>query len=181
MKRTAILFCVVATLGMRGGPAAEPSADPLTVRIVPTRSRDPFRNSSPSITLHRPSDHFHVVITNVSDKPVRIWSDLCSWGYFCLTFEVRDRDGRTRTVKRKTRGWDANAPDPESLAPGDHKVFDVSLQDGTWVDVPVSQEAGGQFVSMRAIYEIPVEKQATEHQVWTGRVASPPATYWIER
>ena len=44
MKRfTIILFLLAATPVMRGGPAAEPSADPITVSIVPTYFRAPSR------------------------------------------------------------------------------------------------------------------------------------------
>ena len=121
------------------------------------------------------------MITNVSDKPVRIWNDQCSWGYFCLSFEVRAPDGQTRTVKKKHRGWDANAPDSEILPAGDHMVFDVSWYDSTWEGVPALTSPAAQFLSMKAVYEVPVDAQATRYQVWTGRVTSPQATYKVER
>ena len=33
------------------------------------------------------NEHFHVLVTNTSDKPLRLWTDRFSWGYDNLSFE----------------------------------------------------------------------------------------------
>ncbi len=177
MKRMTVVLCVLAaTLGFLSGPAAEPSSDPITVRIAPTSFRE---GAVRTIVLSGSADHFHVVITNVSGKPIRLWRNLCSWGYRCLSFEIRGPDGKTLTVEKQNRAWTKNAPVWDTIPAGDHKVFDVSWYDSTWAGVPPLTDRPAQFLSMKAIYEVPVDKQATAHQVWTGRVTSPQATYSI--
>src|SRR6188472_4536687 len=64
-------------------------------------------------------DHFHVLVKNVSDAPLRLWTDKYSWGYGNLSFEQVAADGTVTKVKKKPRGWDKNFPDWLELQPGD--------------------------------------------------------------
>src|SRR5688572_4135471 len=99
-------------LGVLGvGALAEPSdnraAEPaesaaLAVRVVPTSYRE---EGGRAIELRRPSEHFYVVVTNVSGKPIRLWKEWCSWGYFNLSFQVTDDAGRSVEVRKQDRDW----------------------------------------------------------------------------
>jgi hypothetical protein len=181
MKHIWVIACaLVGTLGQRGGPAAQPSADTITVRIVPTSFRERVGRA---IELYRPTDHFHVVITNASDGPVRLWRDWCSWGYFCLSFEVIDARGKSYTVKKKARGWDKNYPDEKLIPSGDHMVLEVAFDDSTWEGgpSPVSGSHEPQVLSIQAVYEVRADPESEKQKIWTGKVTSPRATYSIYR
>ena len=54
----------------------------------------PERNGKRVLEYSSRNPHFHVVVTNTSDKPQRLWREWCSWGYYCLYFELSDGKGR---------------------------------------------------------------------------------------
>lgn len=186
MRRLCVIACVLMILAVpgdrsRGGAAAEGSGPALAVRIVPTSFREESRRS---IELYRPESHFHVVVTNISTRPVRLWKEWCSWGYFNLSFVVIGRDGRTLTVKKKNRGWDKNYPDSTIVPPGEHVVYEVAFDDERWIDPPLPPATGlrePRWVKMKAVYEVGADEQARKHGVWTGRITSPEETYLIYR
>jgi hypothetical protein len=161
-----------------GGPDDRPKPpEPISVRIVPTSFHE---KGGRVIALYKPADHFHVVLTNVSDQPIRLWRDWCSWGYFCLSFELTDQDGRTFQVRKKPRGWDKNFPDPFTIPGGNHMVLDVALDD-TWEGVPLPVNRNGQVWKIKAVYEVPADEETAKHKVWTGKVSSPEKTYTVFR
>ena len=51
-------------------PAEPTQVPPLAVRIVPTSFQE---KTGRAIELYRPSQHFHVVVTNVSDESIRLF------------------------------------------------------------------------------------------------------------
>lgn len=59
--------------------------------------------------------HFHVMITNQTDKTLRLWTDRYSWGYDNLFFEVIERDGKRTKIFKKTKSWNKNFPDWRSF------------------------------------------------------------------
>ena len=68
-----MIFALVAVTGLRADSEVELAADVLAVRIVLTAFRERTGRSIES-------DRWHVVITNVSEKPIRLWREWCSWG-----------------------------------------------------------------------------------------------------
>jgi hypothetical protein len=164
-----------AALSVSGG-TAEPPAAPLTLRIVPSRNDEA---TGRSIGLSARPPQFHVVVTNTSDRPVRLWREWCSWGYFNLSFVVTRDGGRPVTVRKKPRGWDRNFPDATLVPPGEHMVWDVTFEDSTWQDCPVPTPGKPQTVTMKAVYEIRPDKEAEAVHVWTGRVSSPSDSYTL--
>jgi hypothetical protein len=126
---------------------ATPSSG-LTVRIVPTAKR----REVGAIDLTRLGDHFHVVLTNTSPKPIRIWREWCSWGYFALSFEAQDQAGKAFRISKKQRGWDKNYPDWMELAPGEPAVIDVNLDPADWEASPLSSSSWETQLRMRAPY-----------------------------
>jgi len=133
--------------------------------------------------------HFHVTLTNTSSHEIQLWREWCSWGYFALSFEVEDSDGKKWTIKRADRGWDKNYPDYFTLPPGESFPLDVELNDGTWENLSVFEAPGPGFIRvpgyedfptdkmknirMRAIYEVRGDSDSRENDVWTGSVVSP--------
>ncbi len=144
-----------------------------------------------SIEIAAP-EHFHkriialdeplpVVVTNTSKQPVRIWRDWCSWGYFQLSFEVKDDAGHTWTISRKEREFWKNYPDYWTLAPGEPLVLNVTLSSDIW------ETSGGKLADLRgkslkvkAIFAAQADDRGREDSVWSGRAGSTPRMYEIQ-
>jgi hypothetical protein len=177
MKATrAFTGAVLAILAVGAGADEPKTADILAVRIVPTGYHE---KTGRAIEVYGPSQHFHVVVTNVSDRPVKLWRDWCSWGYFSLSFVATGEDGKPVTVGKKLREWMKNFPDATIVPPGDHMVFEVALDDDVWKDPPLPERGQSRTVRLRAVYTIRNDQEAEKFGVWTGRVSSPEETYTL--
>jgi hypothetical protein len=168
-----VLALMVAVL-----PADEQPADPLTVRIVPMRYHE---DGERQITLYMPGHHFYAVVTNVSDKPVRLWRQWCSWGNENLSFQVTDQQGRTTSATRRPRAYGKNYPDWTTVPPGGHMVCEVTFDPDVWENPPLPEKHKSHKVKLKAVYRITGDDQATQHGVWTGEVSSPELDYTIYR
>ena len=157
--------------------AADHPADAVAVRIVPSRTDD---KGGRSITLFQPAQHFHVVVTNVSREPVRLWREWCSWGYHCLSFVVVE-DGRNTAVTKAEISWRKNYPDSTTLAPGEHMVFEVTFDKSVWPNAPVPDNGKSRVVRMKAVFAVPADEDARKLGVWTGEVSSPVEAYTVYR
>ena len=119
-----------------------------------------------------PQAHFHVLLINNSDRPVRIWADSNSWGHESLSFEITDATGRHwRAVKRKTV-FTRNIPTYVTIAPGQTLAKRIFFGDTkVWEGFPL--EKGQSFsVRMRAVFQVAPSPEATQSAVWTGRLES---------
>jgi hypothetical protein len=171
----AVIASLVFTTLLSSSHAADEVA-PATfkVQIVPTGSTG---KGPRNIALFEKGDHFHVVVTNVSEKPAKIWKEWCSWGYFNLSLEARDAEGKVVSISKRPRGWDKNYPDPMEIAPGDHLVINVNFEPYTWPNSPLSAKSRQATIRLKAVYEIREDKYSKEMGVWTGRVSSPELEY----
>jgi hypothetical protein len=159
-------------------PAEPAQMATLAVRIVPTSNRE---KGGRAIELYRSSQHFYVVVTNVSGESIRLWKEWCSWGYFNLSFQVTDEAGRSVEVRKQDRAWTKNFPDWEIIPPGGHHVREVTFDPTIWEGSPLPEANRHRAVRMRAIYEIRPEGATKEHRVWTGQVSSPEESYELWR
>ena len=167
MNRMTLLCSLIAILAV---PALCDTAVPtLSVSIAILPLSEAGSVEVPKRVLHHGHDtHFHVVVSNVSDKPQRIWDEQWSEGYSALSFEVTDNSGKTWVIKKKERSWTENAFSIWTLEPHESLVLDVNFTDSnTWEDFPHSQT-----VTMRAIFDVMTDGQSKEYAVWTGRVLS---------
>lgn len=158
--------------------AQEGYAVALAVRIAPTGHTEV---GGRAITLFDPSQHFAVVVTNIGKKPVRLWREWCSWGYFNLYFEATDEKGARVVVRKNPREWTKNFPDWMIIPPGDHMVVDVTFDATTWGSAPLPEPGQNRTVSLRAVYESTDGEDAKENKVWTGKVSSPECEYTLFR
>src|SRR5689334_20132316 len=158
---------------VRSGPSE--AVAPVAVTIVPTSSGG---RSGDAIELFGDS-HFHVVVTNSSGAPIKLWKEWCSWGYFSLSFEARDASGRSFVISKKVRGWDKNFPCPIVVGPGRPWVIDVNLDPSIWQNSPLSSDAGKATLRLKAVFEIRKDESSEKEGVWTGRVSSPEAQYTL--
>jgi hypothetical protein len=125
-----------------------------------------------------PSRHYHVVVSNRSDQPLRLWDDHCSEGEFNLAFEVADDKG-LKLIRRRGQDWSKNFPITLELHPGDQFVSEFSLDPDKWELPWAESEIGTRRIRMRAIYEIEPTEIAGKKGIWTGKVASRYGDYTI--
>ena len=175
------LFGVAAVFGGSQLAAAEPEL--LTVKIA-VHPRGLNRNGKPGvryINLSREQSHFHVVVTNKSQQPQRLWETWNSWGYFNLRFEVADEKGKVLyTIEKSLREWSKNFASWVELAPGEQFVMDVDFARERW-DLPFlkTKRRGDFTLRMRAVFENKTDGDTKEHKVWTGKIASPFEDYQV--
>ncbi len=148
-------------------PAALRAAPALSVSLAIPRGGE-----QRYLEYHDKTSHFHVIISNLSNKPKRVWKEWCSWGYFTLRFEIEDEAGRKWTVKKKDRSWTMNAPDWWVLEPRESVVLDVFFADqDIWAGFP-RPDHGAQTVTIRAVFESEPDKYSRQQGIWTGQIVS---------
>jgi hypothetical protein len=176
----ASLIVLLAGAGVRvHAESAEASRRSLAVNIVPTSSSEKVGQA---IELFDKDRHFHVVVTNLSSAPIKLWEEWCSWGYFDLSFEARDVTGRRFVISKKMRGWDKNFPCPVTIGAGRAWVIDVNLDPSIWQNSPLSSDRGQATLRLRAVFEISEDEASKANGVWTGKVSSPEDEYkfyWV--
>jgi hypothetical protein len=130
-------------------------------------------------------DHFHVLVTNNSEKPIRLWTDRFSWGYDNLSFEIIGDEGKVTKVSKKPREWTKNFPEWLSLGPGESYVLNVDFYSergqAIWNNAPKPTKGGSakRLIRMRAVYEVTPDDESGKLGVWTGKVVSAVRTYAI--
>lgn len=116
--------------------------------------------------------HFHVIVSNVSDKPQRIFQEWNLWGYHGLSFEITDMHGKKWVAKKKPTRFNMNFPEFWTLDPHQSMVMEVFFADlDTWEGFPLP-ESGSQTVTMRAIFAFKPDDESRKLGVWTGSVVS---------
>ena len=180
---SSLLATAVAVALMAAARSASAAPAALTVAIaVPARGPHQAGRPRPrAINIRREQSHFHVVVTNTSAKPLRLWETWNSWGYYNLSFEVADAEGKVLyAIRKKPRSWTVNSPSWVELAPGEHFVMDVYFDRESW-DLPfLKEKPQGEFsLRMRAVFESKSNEQAEEHEVWTGKLKSPIEGYRV--
>ena len=178
MKHMVLTVCLLLAVLNVPSQGAGPKEAALSVRIVPMYF---YEKGDRAIALRDPSQHFYVVVSNISQEPVRLWQEWCSWGYCTLSFTVIDADGKTIVVKKAERAYMRNFPDWTLVPPGDHMVFEVSFEKNIWQNAPLPEKGSFRNVKMQAVFEIPEDEDSKKRGVWTGKTSSPELTYTIYR
>jgi hypothetical protein len=129
--------------------------------------------TSRSIEYRDAQSHFHVVLRNESDKPLRLWREWCSWGYFCLTFAATTADGKVHEIKKGDQAWTKNYPDFEQLESGDTVVREVFYGSGQWENFPRNPGNDAHKFKLQAFYATAADAEAAKENVWTGKIESP--------
>ena len=80
-----------------------------------------------------PESVFYVVLTNTSDKPIRIFEDWSSWGMFSISFEGKWPDGTTYKLERsRDVVFTRNFPAVFEVRPQGHYVFAIHFDKDKW-------------------------------------------------
>lgn len=172
-----IVLTVVAFLSA-AAPGAE--GEPMDVPSLKVSIAVPEHRGARSIVLDGPASHFHVVVRNVSTRPVTIWRRWCSFGYENLSFEYSTRDGKKGVAQVKRRISLQNVPDPLTLAPDEEKVIDVYFGTDEWQGFPLPAAGAVATVSLQAVFQITAGAATRKEGVWTGRITSPLRDYTFE-
>jgi hypothetical protein len=171
---TSLFSVLMAAMFMAVASAAAEASIELAIAV-------PQRHGDRVLEYSEPSPHFHVILTNTSEKPQRIWREWCSWGYYALSFEVTDAKRKTWTVSKRAREWDKNFPDYWSIKPHECLVLDVQFADtDIWEGFPRPSTVSETF-TMRALFQIQPDKKSQEFAVWTGRAISKADKYVFYR
>lgn len=136
------------------------------------------RDEANKLTIDR-SGVFSVVLTNHTDKPLRIWSERCQWGYGTISFRVSP-DGKQFTNMlmrpRAASDWENLPPDVVHIAPKSTFTWEIAPSsiwgEREWQGVP--EPNTGKPVSLTAVFEIRPSDAAKQQGIWTGRVSSAP-------
>jgi len=151
-------------------PGTSAAAPALTVTIA-----EPLYQKQRALSVGSKESCFHVVVTNVSKQPQKVWREWCSWGYFNLTLKVIDEAGKETVLTKKLREWDQNSPDYCVLDPGDMLV--IKVRPAEWINFPMPVANKETKIRLQAIYEIKPDKETAAEDVWTGRIESETKAY----
>ncbi len=156
-----------------GTPAAskKPSSD-LVVAIAVREDEEWNKANKVTSTLS-------VVLFNQGDKPLHLWKDWCSWGWYNLEFEVTTKDGKKERLCKGLKDWCMNYPDFWTIGPKQALVRNVAFGSDDWTGL-ADLDLGRHEVRLRAIYEVHQDEDAKEHGVWTGRITSEEHEYTLD-
>src|SRR5215831_3940489 len=139
-----------------------------------TIANAPREKNPPRFTYRNAASHFHVVLTNTSDKPVKIWDEIYSWGYYSLSFRGTDSAGHAFVAKRAQTNFTKNGPVWLTIESGGSYVFDVYFGDAKeWEGFPLPDNRV-ELISLSAVFEVTSTPESIEQHVWNGRVVSRP-------
>jgi hypothetical protein len=178
MKQNIILCLAFVLSGVLSGcsTARPPDSDnPLSLTIALLDS--PFRQEA-YIAINT-NCHFHVVISNNSNRPQNLLMEGSSWGWETLSFELTDEKGNKYLVHRTPAIWTDNAPVYWILKSGEHYVRDICFAQiyqgqNSWSGFPERLSTGQNLkVKMKAIFEVNLDK-GEDTALWHGRIESQP-------
>jgi hypothetical protein len=118
------------------------------------------------------NSHFHVVLSNLSDKPIKLWTETNSWGYYALSFEMSDNSGRKWVAKKEPATFTRNIPSLlEIPSRGTHVIGVYFAIPRRWEGFPVP-ENGVEPVTIRAVFEVLPTPESDQLRAWVGRIVS---------
>jgi hypothetical protein len=165
-----IVFALALFCCLVGMARSEDRNAPFTLAVVPSRSTAEER--SVAIAAKQP-ETFYVVLTNTSDRAQPVWQTWCSWGFWTISFDITMPDGKRLHISRNHKeAFTKNSPATFLIPAGQHQVYPIQL-DSQWENPPQFTGAGSVHITLKAIYEVPATPEATQQNVWVGRVQSP--------
>src|SRR5580765_3807249 len=172
MIRSLVAFLALGT-GLVNAIAASHEEIPLSVGIIVSRYE-----AGNAVLPH--GEAFEVAITNHSDRPLKIWEEMCQPGHRTLTFRVKGADGDAPIVQKRdvaADAWLRYSPRTRTIPPKSSQTREVNLSDvfwgqRAWQNVP--EPNGGEKVEIKAVFEIAPNDEAKTNGMWTGSVESSP-------
>src|SRR5262249_8123045 len=116
------------------------------------------------------TDHFHVILENISAKPLKLWRGRENLGYASLSFRLTDRNGAVVIVRRTPLPPGSETDMSLILEPGERLVIDIYPRSPEWSGFPTPNDKTEKF-SLQALYTSDIPK--TDPLGWTGQAVSP--------
>lgn len=118
-----------------------------------------------------PESVFYVVLTNTSDKPIRIFEDWSSWGMFSLSFEVKQADGAMFKLERnRPMTSTRNFPAVFEVRPQGHYVFAIHFDKDKWPNLWYFHDHQVGPLDLKAVFT--ETDEGGKNKVWEGTVKS---------
>jgi hypothetical protein len=164
------IIVTIAFLCLCATARSEDRDAPFTLAVVPSRSSGTERSIT---TAAKQPETFHVVLTNVSDHAQPVWQTWCSWGFWTVSFDITLPDGKKLRISRnQNEAFTKNSPATFLIRPGQQQVYPIQL-DSSWENRPQFAKAGTSGITLKAIYEVRATPEASQQNVWLGRIESP--------
>ena len=167
-------FIALTVVSLAIGMIFSPAAPGLSIQVV--GNCRVTGSASARIRAVRPTDHFHVVVTNESNETLRLWEERSKLGHLNISFELMDSSGKLIGTISKSGGWAKSYPDYLELKPGQHRVIDVYLERDRW-RIPLQlkdvQQDPENF-QLVAKYSIGKSAESEEYGIWVGSVETDP-------
>ena len=146
-------------------------------KLVTNPGRSPVRTASiDHVQLYprvgKAVSPVHVLLSNVGQKPVKLWHEWSRPGHASIQFEILGPDGQKHSVKKTTHDLLTELVGWFVLQPGDSVVWDVELTSSVWRDLSWVLDNARTEAQVRAIYHVDDDSGAKASGVWTGRAES---------
>jgi hypothetical protein len=92
-------------------------------------------------------------------------------GYQTISFELITSNGKKFVLSRGPEAFTKNNPTTFAVQPGEHQVYAIHL-DKWWVSNPALPKMDEMPIILKAVYQVSPRREASAHNVWTGRVKS---------
>jgi hypothetical protein len=176
------LVCLLAACGETDSKSrvqsyriSAPAKGPITTSSSPSPfSVSIVSGTNNSLTMSKKTewaDEFYVVLINISKEPQPVWEYWNGWGFQVISFELTTAEGKLFVLTVKDRGFDKNVPSTFIVAPSEHQVFSIRLDD-SWQVQPALTVVDGMPVTLKAVYQVNPTRESTGQHVWTGRIES---------
>lgn len=172
-----ILFSILAFSCKVGNELNSNDKPDFLLTIIPMNyPSDYWANSS--VSLYFPErQYFHVLLTNKTDRSIKIWEEWNSWGFTGLSFEITYPDGRKVISQKRSHGWDKNYPSWIKIPPDRHYIFEVNFENDTtlwhyWTNSVLNEKGDFTICKLKAVYEIRESLDSRKENIWTGRIES---------
>jgi len=90
MKNKILILAGILSILNLSNVFAESNGLKISIAVPGRDAKDATEYQNHWINLHCEGTHFHVAITNTSNKPQRLWETWNFWGWYNLTFEALD-------------------------------------------------------------------------------------------
>jgi hypothetical protein len=181
-----LIECLWACLTLFTAQSAEGTSPPLKVIIeIPQMCNwqtgqplfIPQLSDIPKSPILDSESHFHVLVKNISSKPVYIFNEDNSEGCRALSLEITEADGTKIVLCNQPISWTTNMIATERLDPGECQIREIyyatnSSNGHRWSAFPPPANSE---ITLRAIFEQIRPKWAVSNTlIWWGKVESAP-------
>ena len=149
-------------------------SEPLSLAVsIPARNGEHILDSA-----HNP--RFYVILSNTTNYPQRVWAPWSQASYRALSFEFKEKDGKTwKATPKEWEGVSHKLPEICELQPGECIVFEIDYSNkNAWENFP-TPIANDSQISIQAVFENAPETTHDKHQVWSGKIVSRSLTVTI--